>query len=38
MVDKLANAVPLWKMECTKDIEAAQVAYRAMRPETEDRL
>mgnify|MGYP003287989300 CR=1 FL=1 len=30
LVNKLAETVPLWKMECTKDIEAALVAYDAM--------
>ncbi len=30
LVSKLAETVPLWKMECTKDIEAALAAYDAM--------
>lgn len=30
LVDRLAGAVPLWEMECTKDPEAALTAYRAM--------
>ena len=32
LVSRLAQAVPLWRMECTKDIQAAQVAYAAMCP------
>ena len=32
LANKLAVSVPLWKMECTKDSEAAIVAYRAMCP------
>lgn len=30
LVDMLAENVPLWQMQCTKDIEAAQIAYNAM--------
>ena len=30
LIDKLAQTVPLWQMQCTKDIEAAQIAYTAM--------
>ena len=30
LVDRIAQLVPLWQMECTKDPEAAQVAYTAM--------
>lgn len=30
MVEKLAQTVPLWEMECTKDPEAALVSHRAM--------
>ena len=30
LVQKIAQSVPLWKMECTKEISAAQVAYAAM--------
>ena len=30
LVVQLANTVPLWEMECTKEPEAAQVAYGAM--------
>ena len=30
LVDTLAENVPLWQMQCTKDIEAARVAYAAM--------
>ena len=26
----LARTVPLWKMQCTKEISAAETAYRAM--------
>ena len=39
LANKLAHCVPLWKMECTKDLEAAKTAYRAMCPkkqQTED--
>ena len=32
LADKLARNVPLWKMECTKDIQAAEIAHRAMCP------
>ena len=30
LVERLAETIPLWQMRCTKDIEAAQVAYTAM--------
>jgi hypothetical protein len=30
LVRQLVSSVPLWKMECTKDISAAQTAYEAM--------
>lgn len=30
LVDRLVKLVPLWEMECTKDPEAAMVAYGAM--------
>ena len=30
LVEKLANTVPLWEMECTKDPDAALVSYGAM--------
>lgn len=30
LVARLGNAVPLWHMTCTKDMEAAQVAYGVM--------
>lgn len=30
LVDALSKTVPLWEMTCTKDIEAAYVAFRAM--------
>lgn len=30
LVQELSTAVPLWRMECTKDLHAAQVAYEAM--------
>lgn len=30
LVEKLAQKVPLWKMQCNKDVAAAQVAYEAM--------
>lgn len=30
LVNKLAEKVPLWKMQCNKDISAAQTAYEAM--------
>ena len=32
LAEKLARTVPLWKMECTKDIQAAETAYNAMCP------
>ena len=30
LLERLAQVVPLWKLECTKDQEAAHVSYRAM--------
>lgn len=30
LLERLADSVPLWRMTCTKDPEAAQVSYRAM--------
>lgn len=30
LLDQLVTAVPVWKMECTPDPEAARAAYRAM--------
>jgi hypothetical protein len=30
LVNKLAYSVPLWRMDCTKDIHAAEVAFDAM--------
>ena len=30
LVSSLSHAVPLWRMECTKDPQAAQVAFAAM--------
>ena len=30
LVGKLAEKVPLWKMQCNKDVAAAQAAYEAM--------
>ena len=30
LVDRIAQIVPLWEMDCTKDMTAAQVAYDAM--------
>ena len=30
LLDTLANQVPLWRMECTKDPQAARVAWSAM--------
>ena len=30
LLKRLAQVVPLWKLECTKDQEAAHVSYRAM--------
>ena len=30
LVEQLAESVPLWHMQCTKDIEAAHIAYAAM--------
>ena len=32
LTQALANAVPLWHMECNKQPEAARVAFEAMRP------
>lgn len=31
LVHTLSRSVPLWHMECTRDPEAAQVSYRAMK-------
>ena len=31
LIDKLASAVNLWRLGCNRDIEAAQVAYEAMK-------
>lgn len=30
LTEQLSRTVPLWQMRCTKDPEAAQIAYRAM--------
>ena len=30
LVDKLARSVPLWEMDCNKNLEAARIAYEAM--------
>ena len=30
LVIRLAETVPLWRMTCTKDPQAAQVAFEAM--------
>lgn len=30
LVDRLAQLVPLWEMECTKDLAAARLAHQAM--------
>ena len=30
LVDTLSEAVPLWRMDCTKDPEAALISHRAM--------
>ena len=30
LTEKLANTVPLWSMECTKDAEAPKVSHNAM--------
>ena len=35
LVDDLMNFVPLWKMECTKDPEAARISWSAMSANTE---
>ena len=32
LVNTLARAVPLWQMQCTKAVSAAETAYQAMRP------
>lgn len=37
LVGELVRRVPLWEMECTKDPEAARIAYRAMRASGEAR-
>lgn len=34
LVDRLAQQVPLWRMECTKSPQAAQVAWEAMGRDT----
>ena len=31
LTHSLANTVPLWSMECTKDPEAAKISYQAMK-------
>lgn len=31
LLAQIVSAVPLWQMECTKDISAAQLAYESMR-------
>lgn len=36
LVDRLAQRVPLWEMECTKEPEAARVAYAAMSGQNMD--
>ena len=36
LAEQLARTVPLWKMECTKDIQAAETAYNAMCPQTKE--
>lgn len=33
LIEKLAQNIPLWKMACNKEAEAAAVAYRAMAKE-----
>mgnify|MGYP003317328503 CR=1 FL=1 len=33
LLERLVERVPLWEMECTKDPEAAWVAWRAMHME-----
>ena len=30
LLETLAHSVPLWKMECNKDLQAAEIAYQAM--------
>ena len=30
LIDRLADSVDLWKMQCNMDIEAAEIAYSAM--------
>ena len=32
LVQSLAQSVPLWQMQCTKEITAAEIAYEAMCP------
>jgi hypothetical protein len=32
LTEKLAQSIPLWRMECTKSPQAAQVAWEAMGP------
>ena len=34
LVDMLSQTIPLWEMQCNKESEAAQVAYRAMSGKT----
>jgi len=36
LVDQLAQLVPLWEMDCTKEPEAARVAYAAMSGQNMD--
>lgn len=36
LVDRLAQRVPLWEMECTKEPEAARVSYAAMSGQNMD--
>ena len=31
LVERLSQSVPLWKMACTKDPQAAVIAYEAMK-------
>lgn len=38
LVDQLAEFVPLWEMYCNKELEAAEVAYRAMSGQEEGSL
>ena len=35
LLDRLAASVPLWRLGCNMDIEAAKVAYRAMSSENQ---